>query len=86
MHSETVAYWITKYFNKGLCYRDIQYVLKHKHSICFRLRHLQLQRRNYHYVHAAVNFIQMTAFWIRTTSWHRAMWSRCNEYMELTSK
>ena len=33
MHSETVAYLITKYFNKGLCYRDIQYVLKHEHSI-----------------------------------------------------
>ena len=31
MHSETVAYWITKYFNKGLCNRDIQYVLKHEH-------------------------------------------------------
>ena len=58
MHSETVAYWITKYINKGLCYRDIQYVLKHEHSIRLRLRHLQLQRRNYHCVHAAVNFIQ----------------------------
>ena len=31
MHSETVAYRITKYFNKGLRYRDIQYVLKHEH-------------------------------------------------------
>ena len=58
MHFETVVYWITKYFNKGLCNRDIQYVLKHEHSTCLRLRHLQLQRRNYHCVHAAVNFIQ----------------------------
>ena len=51
MHSETVAYWITKFFNKGFCYRDIyiyiQYVLKHEHTICLRLRHLQLQRGNY---------------------------------------
>ena len=55
MHSETVAYWITI---KGLCYRDIHYVLKHERSICLRLRHLQLQRRNHHCAHAAVNFIQ----------------------------
>ena len=45
MLSETVAYWITKYFNKGLCYRDIQYVLKNEHSICLRLRNLQLQKK-----------------------------------------
>ena len=58
MHSETLAYWITKYIIKDYVTEIIQYVLKHEHSICLRLRHLQLKRRNYHCVHAAVNFIQ----------------------------
>ena len=30
MHSKSVAYLITNYFVKGLCYGDIQYVLEHE--------------------------------------------------------
>ena len=55
MHSETVAYWIAKYFNKGLRYRD--------YTVCIETRIFDLfmfktSKKIYHCVHAAVNFIQ----------------------------
>ena len=54
MHSETVDFWIAKYFNKGLRYRE--------NTVCIETRTFDLYMfktsKIYHCVHAAVNFIQ----------------------------
>ena len=72
MHSKTVAYWIAKYFNKGLRYRE--------NTVCIETRTFDLfmfkTSKIYQSVHASVNFIQGQLSGSGQLHGYHMMWSR----------